>query len=290
MTVQIVKGDSLNLSPAFVSQFHFLYTDAPYSEHVHANATSQSARGGTRKRDLGFVSLSYRLRRKMAQCASLVQRWSVMYSDVESANTLAISCQAAGAEYVRTMPWVRWSMPQLSGDRPPQGFESLVVTHRAGPRGKPIKKHWNGPGNLTHLDELALRGEGKHKCEKPLDQALRLVSYFSDPGENVLDLFSGSGVIALACYLLGRNCFAIELEGMWAEAGKERIACAGCIDPGAVRTSPAHCALTERDRERVTRWLTAKDEPTAQQTEGPSVARAQARARDKEHVARITGL
>lgn len=285
MTAQIVQGDSLNLSPAFVSQFHFLYTDAPYSEHVHSNATSQSARGGTRKRDLGFQSLSYKLRRKMGECAALVQRWSVMYTDVESANTLAISCQAQGAEYVRTMPWVRWSMPQLSGDRPPQGFESLIVTHRAGPRGKPIKKHWNGPGNLTHLDELALRGEGKHKCEKPLDQALRLVSYFSDPGENVLDLFSGSGVIALACYLLGRNCFAIELDidekgnpTDWVRRGNERL--------GAARAG----TLSDRDRERVTRWLTAKDEPTAQQTKGPSVLRAQARARDKEYVARITGL
>lgn len=271
--VQIVQGDALKLAPEFVRQFHVMITDPPYSEHVHSNATSQSAGRGTRKRDLGFQSLGYKLRRKVAECAANVQRWSVIYSDVESANTLAISCQAAGSEYVRIMPWVRWSMPQLSGDRPPQGFESLVVTHRA-ERGKPIKKHWNGPGNLTHLDELCLRGEGKHKCEKPLDQALRLVSYFSDPGENVLDLFSGSGVIALACHLLGRNCFAIELDPVWATRGQERLA----------------RALSDRDVERIKRFLASKDEPAAQQTEGPSVARAAARARDKEYLARIAGL
>ncbi len=290
MTVQIVQADALNLDAAFVSQFHLMYTDPPYSKHVHASATSQSASGGTRKRELGFASLSYKLRRKVAECAAHVQRWSIVYSDVESANTLAISAQAAGAEYVRTMPWVRWSMPQLSGDRPPQGFESLVCLHRAEPaksgtkywnRFKPVRKRWNGPGNLTHLDELALRGDGKHKCEKPLDQALRLVSYFSDPGENVLDLFSGSGVIALACHLLGRNCFAIELDPVWVTNGQERLARA------AQRSGPA---FEERDWERIRRFLAAKDEPTAQQTEGPSVARAAARARDKEYLARITGL
>ncbi len=278
MTVQIVQGDALNLSPAFVSQFHLLYTDPPYSAHVHASATSQSAGRGTRKRELGFESLGYKLRRKVAECAASVQRWSVVYSDVESANTLAISAQAQGAEYVRTMPWVRWSMPQLSGDRPPQGFESLVCLHRAGPRGKPIKKHWNGPGNLTHLSELALRGEGKHKCEKPLDQALRVVSYFSAPGENVLDMFSGSGVIALACYLLGRSCFAIELDPVWAASGSERY------------TYAVARRFSDRDEERIKRWLCSPDEPASALTEGPSLARAAARAVDKEHVARITGL
>ncbi len=278
MTVQIVCGDSLRLDPAFVKQFHFLYTDPPYREHVHASATSQSARGGTRKRDLGFQSLSYKLRRKVGECAANVQRWSVIYSDVEMANAMSITCQASGAEYVRTMPWVRWSMPQLSGDRPPQGFESLVCMHRS-ERGKPVRKHWQGPGSLTHLDELALRGEGKHKCEKPLDQALRIVSYFSEPGENVLDLFSGSGVIALACHLLGRNCFAIELDEGWATKGQMRLAMA-----------VQERLLSDRDEERVQRFLARNDEPTSALSEGPSLARAAARKLDKEYVARITGL
>ena len=54
-----------------------------------------------------------------------------------------------------------------------RGLEHVVVLH---PKGR---KRWSGPGNLTHLAHLALRGEGKHKAEKPLDQALDLVSFFS---------------------------------------------------------------------------------------------------------------
>jgi site-specific DNA-methyltransferase (adenine-specific) len=271
---QVIQwGDCLHIPWTFTRSFHCLITDLPYSKHVHKNATSQSARGGTRKRDLGFESISYKLRRKAAECASLVSRWSLCYSDVESANYLAINMAAQGAEYVRTIPWVRWSMPQLSGDRPPQGFEVIVCAHAAN-KGKPVKKHWQGPGNLTHLDELCLRGEGKHKTEKPLDQMLRLVSYFTEPGENVLDICAGSGTTGLACKLLGRNFFGCEIDQGWAEHGRDRLV----------------TALTERDAERVKRWLARDDEPVSALAEGPSVARAQARARDKDTVRAMTGL
>ncbi len=275
--IEIVQADALTIRPEFFDQFHALITDPPYSAHVHASATSHSARGGTRKRDLGFESLSYRMRRKVAEGAARVQRWTLAYSDVESANYLAISMQAAGAGYVRIMPWIRWSMPQLTGDRPPQGFEVIVCAHRKG------KKRWNGPGNLTHLDELCLRGEGKHKTEKPLDQMLRLVSYFTDPGESVIDICSGSGTTALACALLGRHCFAVELDPGWATRSQERLERAF----PAGRSGPA---LEDRDWERIRRWLARDDEPVSAQTEGPSLARAQARARDKQIVRDKLGI
>jgi site-specific DNA-methyltransferase (adenine-specific) len=54
-----------------------------------------------------------------------------------------------------------------------------------------------------------LRGEDKHKAEKPLDQALDLVEWFSDEGETVFDPFAGSGTIGLACRILGRSYLGI---------------------------------------------------------------------------------
>lgn len=269
----IVFGNSFGVPLAQVAQFHLLYTDPPYSEHVHTSATSQSKGRGTRKRELGFESLSRQARSHVAQWAAAVQRWSLIYSDVESSNYLAIAAQARGAEYVRTVPWVRWSMPQLSGDRPPQGFEHVLCLHRSdtsGRRPKPIRKHWNGPGNFTHLAEPAMRGETKHKCQKRLAQALRLVSFFSDPGERVFDPFTGSGTIPVACELLGRGCLGIELDETWAVKASARLA-------GA-----QNGRLSEQDRADVELFLASDDEPVANQTEGPSVARAQARARDRE--------
>jgi hypothetical protein len=238
--------------------------DPPYSSHVHKSATSQSKVRGTRKRDLGFDHLSPRDRRLIARVAATIPRWSVIYSDVESSTWLRIAGQAAGAAYIRTVPWVRWSMPQLSGDRPPQGFEHLVIFH--GKRDG-NKKRWNGPGNAVGLNHNCLRGETKHKAEKPLDQILDLVSWFSEPGECVLDLFAGSGTTAQACRLLGRQCYSVERDPYWSAHAQYRV------------SNP----LGPSDRERVERWLADTQYDTDALTDG-GIIRAAARLEDRDRV------
>lgn len=270
--IEIMQGSCFQLPASFASNFDALITDPPYSEHVHKAATSQSKGRGTRKRELGFESLSRRGRVYVADCAARVKRWSVVYSDLESFNALAVCAQARGAEYVRMMPWVRWSMPQLSGDRPPQGAEAVVILHHA-ERGKPVRKHWNGPGNITCFDEPCMRGEEKHKCQKKLSQLLRIVSYFTEPGETVYDPFGGSGTTAQACRILDRNCVSFELDPYWADHARQRVT----------------YSLSELDKADVLEWLARDDEPVAQQTEGPSVIRAKNRADDKARARHFLG-
>ena len=74
----------------------------------------------------------------------------------------------------------------------------------------------------THAPRRALRGQDKHPTEKPLDLMLDLVSWFSDPGELVLDPCAGSGTTALACRLLGRSCLALERDEAWARRAASR--------------------------------------------------------------------
>ncbi len=249
----IINADCREADP---TEFDAMLADPPYSAHVHKNATSQSAKGGTRFRDLGFDSLSDELRHAIAGFAALVKRWSVVYSDVEGLQSWRSDCVAAGASYIRAMPWVRWSMPQLSGDRPPQGFE-LVTAYWGSQKGR---KSWNGPGSLTHLDHKALRGEGKHRTEKPLDQALDLVSWFTNPGERVLDPCAGSGVVGLACKILGREYVGYEIDEKWAANAATRIEANG---------------LSSRDEERYQRWLVS------------SAAQMEASAKRKAHTAKV---
>lgn len=248
MSITIYNADCRSLA-TWVPQFDAMITDPPYRAHVHKNATSQSKVRGTRKRDLGFDYLDPTLRRYVGWCAANVKKWSVAYSDVESINWLRISAQATGATYIRSIPWVRWSMPQLSGDRPPTGCEFIVCFWGA-QRGA---KHWNGPGNLTHLAHKCLRGEGKHKAEKPLDQCLDLVNWFSDPGDTVFDPFVGSGTIGVACAILDRSYVGCELNPEWAAKANERIALA------------KQGKLSDRDKERAERWLTTDHTPTYKQ-------------------------
>jgi len=209
-------GDSLI---ADWGTYDILYTDPPYSAHVHKNAVSQSKRLGTRKRDLGFDHITSRIVEITARAAAGARRWALIYSDVESLAEWRTTCLSSGAQYIRPIPWIRWSMPQLSGDRPTTGCE-FVSCFWGTQRGR---KSWNGPGNLTHLAHKCLRGENKHKTEKPLDQALDLVEWFTNPGERVLDLFAGSGTIGLACKILGRSYLGYELDATWATYAQTRI-------------------------------------------------------------------
>ncbi len=216
-----------------------MIVDPPYSAHVHASAVSQDqhAVGNVRHNDFGFSSRSNDLMVFLCSLAAKVRRWSCIYTDIESVGSWRDGLRNAGAQYIRAIPWVRWSMPQLSGDRPPQGAEMVVVAYGAG-KGK---KHWNGPGNLTHLSHLCLRGAGKHKTEKPLDQLLDLVSWFSDFGELVIDPCSGSGTTGLSSLLLGRRFLGAELDAAWFFSSSLRL------------KSP----LSERDYARKERWLAA---------------------------------
>lgn len=243
MSTQIIlHGDALEVVRlADVEACDVMMTDPEYSAHTHNSAISRSGKRGTRKREFGFEHMTPLSRGWLAAAAARVKRWSVMYQDVEESWRLREACVEHGVEYVRTLPWVRWSMPQLSGDRPAQGFEHVLVFHPSGP------KRWNGPGNLVELDHKRLSGEEKHKAEKPLDQALDLVAYFSDPGECVFDPRAGAGTFGLACRLLGRDYVGVERSDKWAAHAEARL----------------RAPLTPRDAERLTRWAHATVERVA---------------------------
>ena len=47
---------------------------------------------------------------------------------------------------------------------------------------------------------------------KPIPLVARAISNSSKKGNNVLDLFGGSGTTLMACEQLNRNCFMMELD------------------------------------------------------------------------------
>lgn len=232
-----------------------MITDPPYAPKVHRKAVSAGTGGaGVRKRDLGFGHLTPALMLRIASYAAQVRRWSVVFCDRESTHLWRAAMALHGVEYVRTVPWVRWSQPQMSGDRPPTGAEDIVIFHA--PRGaKHVhlsagKMHWNGPGNRVAYyedaalareayDAKSLRGADKYSCEKPLDLMLALVSDYSDPSELVFDPCAGAGTTALAARLLGREALGLEVDADAAARAWERM----------------RAPLSDRDEERAVRWV-----------------------------------
>src|SRR5438552_10647601 len=56
-----------------------------------------------------------------------------------------------------------------------------------------------------------------HLTEKPVELAKRAMEYSSKPGENVLDLFAGSGSTLIAAEHTGRKAFLMEIDTHYCE-------------------------------------------------------------------------
>lgn len=276
---EIIHADALWL-PRLAAEFDCMLVDPPYADAVHRNAVSTGSGGaGPRKRDFAFEALTPELFRRLCSYAAQVRRWSAVFCDIESVGIWKQGLTDAGAEYVRPLPWVRWTQPQISGDRPPSGCEMVVLAHRPG------RKRWSGPGSLTHFHQKALRGANKHPTEKPLDLALALVSYLTEPGEAVLDPCAGNGTTLLAAALLDREGLGLERNAGWAHKGGFRCA-----------RNDAQL-LAERDAERMRRFVIdtreeASSVPEPKAEDGSDVKtyeRAQRRLADAARVAEKTG-
>lgn len=61
-----------------------------------------------------------------------------------------------------------------------------------------------------------------HLTEKPVELASRAIRWSSRPGENVLDLFGGSGSTLAAAELLGRRAFLMELDPAYCDVIVQR--------------------------------------------------------------------
>ncbi|HEX3999769.1 MAG TPA: DNA modification methylase [Pirellulales bacterium] len=61
-----------------------------------------------------------------------------------------------------------------------------------------------------------------HLTEKPVELAIRAMKYSSRPGENVLDLFGGSGSTLIAAEQTGRKAFLMELDALYADVIVQR--------------------------------------------------------------------
>ncbi len=56
-----------------------------------------------------------------------------------------------------------------------------------------------------------------HGLHHPNELAIRAIQYSSKPGENVLELFGGSGWTLISCEQTGRNCFAMEIDQLYVD-------------------------------------------------------------------------
>jgi DNA modification methylase len=81
-----------------------------------------------------------------------------------------------------------------------------------------------GPNNVPDLWHVKKVSPQKmiHLTEKSVELSVRAIQYSSLAGENVLDLFGGSGSTLIACQQTGRRAFLMELDPLYCDVIVQR--------------------------------------------------------------------
>ena len=81
-----------------------------------------------------------------------------------------------------------------------------------------------GPNNATDLWHVKKVNPQAmvHLTEKPVELAVRSIQFSSKTGDNVLDLFGGSGSTLIGCEQTGRHAFLMELDQAYCDVIVER--------------------------------------------------------------------
>ena len=84
---------------------------------------------------------------------------------------------------------------------------------------------WYGPNNIYdiwHVKKIT-QTQMEHLTQKPVELAVRPMQYSSKVGENVLDLFGGSGQTLIAAEQTGRHAFLMELDALYCDVIVDRF-------------------------------------------------------------------
>ena len=195
-------GDCLEVM-AGLPKVDAVITDPPYSANTHKQAKTNKGKGyGVQLvtfaalDDEGFAAV-------VEACLSVAHGWVIATCDYRHA---ALMYQHR--RFVRLGAWVKPNpMPQISGDRPGQGFETVLVMHSGG-----RTKKWNRGGGAGVWNFPTEGGGTEVPTQKPVALASAFVSDFTNRGETVCDPFMGSGTTGIACANTGRRFVGIERD------------------------------------------------------------------------------
>ena len=216
--VTIYHADNRDILP-YLAPVDLVLTDPPYTDRTHKSVRSNSSKATLGQRVISFGAITTdALRALYADLATVTCRWIV--STMDYATAFAFEQEPPdGLRMMRIGVWVKTNpMPQISADRPGQGWEAIAYLHKAG-----AASSWNGGGKSGNFI-LPVEQNAGHPTAKPTMMFRELVQRFSDPGDLILDPFMGSGTTLRAAKDLGRRAVGIELSEKYCEIAARRMA------------------------------------------------------------------
>lgn len=216
--VTLYHGDCRDVLPGFAERsVAVVITDPPYSDRTHAQAKTNRGRGhGVRAVHFAAISEGD-LRVLLAECGRVSRSWVIATVDYRHAFALEIK-PPPGLRTLRIGVWVKPNpMPQISGDRPGQGWESIAFLHR-----DDVRPTWNG-GGRSGVWTYPVEQNQSHPTAKPLQMLMDWVQLFTAPGDSILDPFAGSGTTLVAAKNLGRRGIGVEVDESHCETIARRL-------------------------------------------------------------------
>ena len=210
--MKLIHGDCFEVMAGMADgSVDHIITDPPYSAWTHRNAKTNTSKNRTGEKLIHFDSWEAdKFSAFTVECLRISSRWIVMTCE----HRFALSCPV---DPIRIGAWVKRNpMPQISGDRPGQGHESVLILHNEG------KKRWNGGGRAAIWTTNSIN-KALMPTQKPLELICKFIQDFTDPGETILDPCMGSGTVGVACKRLGRKFIGIEVLKDHCEIAKKRI-------------------------------------------------------------------
>jgi DNA modification methylase len=132
--------------------------------------------------------------------------------------TYPAAMRAGGLHYAQLIIWDK-QHPVLTRKDYMGAHESCFYGWKQG-----AAHQFFGPNNVTDLWAVKKVNPQSmvHLTEKPVALAVRAIQYSSRPGENVLDLFGGSGSTLIAAEQTGRKSFLMELDPLYCDVIVQR--------------------------------------------------------------------
>ncbi|MGV8973152.1 MAG: DNA-methyltransferase [Rhodoglobus sp.] len=200
-------------------------TDPPYTERTHGMAKTNAGAGHGVKAVKFEALTDADLRSMLVECGRVTRRWVVANLDYRHAFQADID-PPEGLRVLRIGVWVKTNpMPQISADRPGQGWEAIAYMHRAD-----TKPSWTGGGRHGNY-LLPVQQNAGHPTVKPLSMVADWVRRFTNPGDTILDPFAGSGTTLRAAKDEGRKAIGVELDERYCEVIAKRLS-QDCLDLG----------------------------------------------------------
>lgn len=225
---RLILGDCREVLP-LVGSVDAVITDPPYSDNTHKMAKTNKGKGHGAKLVTFGALASEEFDAVVQASLTVASGWVVMTCDYKHAARFYDA-----PEFVRLGAWVKPNpMPQISADRPGQGFETVLILH-AGKR----PKVWSRGGGAGVWTVPVVCG-AEVATQKPLRLVQSFVEDFTKPGEVVCDPFLGSGTTGVACVKSGREFVGIEVSEQHFDIACERIRKAQAQPDMFVASKPA---------------------------------------------------